>query len=84
LSVILWVVVVAVGLVLFAFTIYASAMGGLGILEGARFERCPRCGHHALVEDGRIHAQGCPHRSYRQGLRHLRNAWSAGLHPGHH
>jgi len=83
-SVLLWVAVVALGLLLFGFTVYASAIGGLGILEGARFERCPRCGRHGLVVQGRIHAQGCPHRSLRQGLRHIWHAWSAGLHLGHH
>jgi hypothetical protein len=83
-SVFLWVVVLALGLVLFGFMMYAFAVGGLGVLEGARFERCPRCGHHGLVVDGRIHAQGCPHRSYRQALRHQWQAWSTGLHLGHH
>ena len=45
-SVFLWVVVVALGVALFAFSVYAFAEGGLGMLEGARFERCPRCGRH--------------------------------------
>ena len=83
-SVFLWVAVVALAVALFGFTVYASAVGGMGILERARFERCPSCGHHGLVVDDRIHAQGCPHRSLRQGLRHIWHAWSAGLHLGHH
>jgi hypothetical protein len=80
-GVLLWMVLVGVALVLFAFSAYAFAEGGLGILSGARFERCPRCGGHGLVVHGRIHAQGCPHPSYRQRLRHL---WTASLHLGHH
>ncbi len=82
-SVFLWVVGVALAVVLFGFTVYAFAMGGLGTLEGARFERCPRCGRHGLVVQGRIRAQGCPHLSYRQRLRHWWDTWSAGLHLGH-
>ena len=53
-SVFLWVVVVALGVALFAFSVYAFAEGGLGMLEGARFERCPRCGRHGLVARGRL------------------------------
>ena len=83
-SVFLWVVVVALGVALFAFSVYAFAEGGLGMLEGARFERCPRCGRHGLVARGRLHAGGCPHPWYGWPLRHLREVGSGGLHLGHH
>ena len=84
LNLFLWVVLVALGLVLFGFTVYAFAEGGLGLLSGARFERCPRCGRHGLVVRGQLHPRGCPHPSYRQRLRHSWETWSAGLHIGHH
>jgi hypothetical protein len=83
-AVFLWVVVVGLGVVLFAFSVYAFAEGGLGILSGARFERCPRCGRHGLAGPGRLHARGCPHPSYRQRLRHLREVGLGNLHLGHH
>jgi hypothetical protein len=83
LTVFLWVVVVALGLMFFAFSIYALAEGLLGMLSGARFERCPRCGHHGLAVGGQLHARGCPHPSYHQRLRHLREVGSGGLHFGH-
>lgn len=82
-SVFLWVVVVALGLVLFAFSVYAFAEGGLGILSGARFERCTRCGRHGLAVGGQLHARGCPHPSYRQRLRHLRQIGSGVRDFGH-
>jgi hypothetical protein len=33
------------------FATWAAVIGGLGVLTGARFERCPLCHHHG---------QGCP------------------------
>lgn len=74
-SVFLWVVLAALAMALFGFTVYAFAEGGLGIVSGARFERCPRCGRHGLVTQGRIHIDGCPHPSNRRRLRHL---WAVG------
>jgi hypothetical protein len=81
-TVLLWFVVVAVGVALFGFSVYAFAEGGLGLLSGARFERCAVCGRHGLVVRGPLHAGGCPHPSYRQRLRHLWEVGSGGLHFG--
>lgn len=82
-SVFLWVVVVALAVLLFCFTVYAFEVGGLGVLTGARFERCPRCGRHGLAAGGRLHPDGCPHRPHRQRLRHLWEACSGAVHLGH-
>jgi hypothetical protein len=82
-SVFLWVVVLALGVALFLFSVYAFAEGGLGLLTGARFERCDRCGRHGLAGQGRLHARGCPHPSYRQRLRHLWEIGSGRLPLGH-
>jgi hypothetical protein len=83
-SVFVWVVVMALGVVLFIFSVYAFAEGGLGLLKGARFERCPRCGGHGLVVRGALHAGGCPHTSYHRRLRHLWELGPGRLHFGHH
>lgn len=83
-SVFLWFVVVALGLALFAFSVYAFGMGGLGLLSGSRFERCPRCGRHGLATRGGVHALGCPHPPYRQRVRHFWESSSGALHLGHH
>ena len=80
----LWVAVGLLGVLLFSFSVYAFAEGGLGLLEGARFERCPRCSRHGLTVGGRLHPEGCPHPPYRQRFRHLLASRSAGLHPRHH
>jgi hypothetical protein len=42
------------------FATWAAVIGGLGVLTGARFERCPLCHHHGLVNGARLHEQGCP------------------------
>jgi len=76
-------VVVALGGLLFVFSLYAFGMGGAGMLEGARFERCSGCGRHGLVVKGRLHARGCPYPSYRQRIHHLRDSWSGCVHLGH-
>jgi ribosomal protein L37E len=83
-TVFLWLAVALLAVLLFSFSVYAFAVGGAGMLEGASFERCPRCGRHGLVLRDRLHAKGCPHPSYRQRWRHWRDAWSSGLHLGHH
>jgi hypothetical protein len=83
-SAFIWVVVVSLGVVLFSFSVYAFAVGGAGLLEGASFERCPRCGRHGLVLRGRVHAKGCPHPSHRQRWRHWRESCPGGMHLGHH
>lgn len=80
----LWVVVGVLGVLVFSFSVYAFAEGGLGILEGARFERCPRCGRHGLAVSGRLHEEGCPHASYRQRFRHRWGAWWSALHLSQH
>ena len=43
-----------------AFAIWAIYVGGMSVLAGARFERCPSCHHHGLVLAGDLHGDGCP------------------------
>jgi hypothetical protein len=81
-SVWLWVGVVLLGWLL-AFTVCAFLEGELGGLSGARVRRCPRCGRHGLVANGRPHARGCPHPWYLQRMRHLRDARSVAVRFGH-
>ena len=58
--VLLWVIgaLLVAGLAL--FMAYASTVGGLGVLTQSRYERCPICGHHGLVHEGRLHPATCP------------------------
>lgn len=51
----LWVVGALLVAALALFMAYASTVGGLGVLTGSRYERCPICGHHGLVHEGRLH-----------------------------
>ncbi len=45
---------------LMTFTAWASIVGGLAAVSDSRYERCPRCGHHGLVQQGGLHDGGCP------------------------
>lgn len=55
-----WTVMVILGGSLMAFSAYAAITGGIGAVGGARYERCPKCGHHGLVIRGTLHPFGCP------------------------
>ncbi len=44
------------------FAAWAAFIGGLGVLTGARWERCPHCHHYGLVSVGDLHERGCPPR----------------------
>lgn len=58
----IWVIGALLVAALASFMAYASTIGGLGVLTHSRYERCPRCGHHGLVHEGRLHPVDCPHR----------------------
>lgn len=64
------------------FMAYASIVGGLGAITDSRYERCPHCGHHGLVHEGRLHALDCPPSAASRVAR-LAHSGHA-LHPGHH
>ncbi len=55
-----WTVGVVLLGVLLSFTAYAAIVGGIGVLTGGRYVRCPRCGRHGLCWGGRLHERGCP------------------------
>lgn len=83
-NVFLWLVVGALAALLFAFSVYAFEVGGVGLISGARYERCPRCGHHGLARGKALHEHDCPHPAYRERLRQLQERLPGGLHPRHH
>lgn len=56
----LWVAGVILVAGVMGATTYIFTVGGLGVATDSRYERCPRCGHHALVHDGSVHDHGCP------------------------
>ncbi len=72
----LWVIGALVVAGLMAFTAYAATVGGLGVVTDSRYERCPHCGHHGLVHQGRLHPTDCPGRTT------LRLAHVVHRHPG--
>ena len=46
----------------FGVATVAVWIGGLGVLTGARFQRCPRCGHYGLLTtQGLRPVRDCPH-----------------------
>lgn len=78
----LWVIGALLVAALASFMAYASTVGGLGVLTRSRYERCPRCGHHGLVRQGRLHPGSCPPAA---GHRLARLAHGGhGLHLPHH
>jgi hypothetical protein len=59
-----WLFVILALLVMPSFGVATAAawIGGLGVLTGARFERCSQCGHYGLLTNqGLGPVQGCPH-----------------------
>ena len=67
-----WIGVI-LGIAVGALTLFGAwlmVVAALGLLIGERFERCPRCHHHALTVHGRVHPQGCPI-GHLQRLEHL-------------
>lgn len=58
--ILLWVAGSVLIALLLLFTAYASTVGGIGVLSGYRYQRCPRCGRHGLVRGMVLHDQVCP------------------------
>ncbi len=66
----LWVAGTILVAALMSFTTWAALVGGVAALSDSRYERCPRCGHHGLVQGGQLHEHGCPeHHVHRMALR---------------
>ncbi len=66
----LWVAGAILVAALMSFTTWAALVGGVAALSDSRYERCPRCGHHGLVQAGKLHEHGCPeHHMHRVTLR---------------
>lgn len=77
----LWVIGALMIAVLMLFAAYAMTVGGLGLVTRSRYERCPLCGHHGLVHEGRLHPTSCPP-SATVRLAHLAHVGHHGLHTG--
>lgn len=76
----LWVIGAIVLAALLMFSAYAATVGGLGVVSSSRYERCPICGHHGLVHQGRLHPAACPP-SHSLRLAHLVHTDHRGAHP---
>lgn len=75
----LWAIVFCLAGLLLAYTTYAAIVGLAGAFTGARYELCPLCHHHYLVERNGESKHECPHGVENQIHQ---AAWSA-LHHAH-
>lgn len=81
--ILLWALGIALIAGMMVFMAYASTMGGVGVLTQSRYERCPQCGHHGLVHEGRLHPAACPE-SASIRVSHLLHAGHGRIHIRHH
>lgn len=74
--------VMALALVLLAFSAYAALAGLIGAIGGERLERCARCHRYGLTVHGVRHEHGC-HAAHHD-LRRILSSWPEHVHVRHH